>query len=288
VLVLNSGEFSYRTETLRKSSKEMSMQLSPTRRLRLAAAGALVSVSFMVYMLSGSAPIGPPYRDPNLTGGPEPLMLVRHPAVRAELKLTETQVQQIQVALDKQSGGPRPPRDKATAAAPRGARMGRPHQEAFLAGVLRPEQVVRLHQIILQRQGGFALTNGKTADQLSLTASQRKTADAILDKFTRQLSQSRNNRGPEGWQKAEEARTAVGEELLGLLTSEQETRWKELTGEPFAAEISFGPPGGRRPGGGPPAGGPPSGRPGGGPPGPPPQGGPGGPPPGGPGPDARS
>jgi hypothetical protein len=250
------------------------MQLSPTRKKRLAAAASLVSVSFLVYMLGPSDPVGPPYRDENLTGGPEPLMLVRQPSVREELKLTEAQVKQIQEAVEKQSGGMRPPNGKDAMTAPRAARMGRKHQEAFLARVLRPEQAARLRQIILQRQGGFALNSSQTAADLALTELQRQKADGIIEKFTGQQNQSRNARGPEARKQAEEARTAAGEDLLALLTPEQQDRWKELTGEPFAGEINFGPPRGGPPGGGP--GGGPGGRPGRGP---------GGPPPGGKGPD---
>jgi hypothetical protein len=238
----------------------MSMPLSPTRKKRLAAAASLVAVSFMVYMVSGSGPVGPPYRDENLTAGPEPLMLVMQRSVREELKLTEAQVKQIQSALDKQSGRMGPAakdkdkeKDKNPMTAPRAARMGRKHQEAFLTRVLRPKQITRLRQIILQRQGGLALNNSQAAEELGLTEEQRKKADAVLEKLVGQLSQSRNARGPEGRKQAEDARTAAGTELLALLSPEQQNRWKELIGEPFTGQIGFGPPGGGPggPGGGP-------------------------------------
>jgi len=37
---------------------------------------------------------------------------------------------------------------------------------------------------------------------------------------------------------------AATEKTLGLLTADQKTKWKEMTGEPFKGEIRFGPPGG--------------------------------------------
>jgi hypothetical protein len=243
------------------------MQLSPKRKIRLAAASSLAAVSFMVYMVSGSGPVGPPYRDENLTAGPEPLMLAMQPSVRQELKLNEAQVKQIQSAIEKQSGGMRPGKDKekdkgkGPMTAPRAARMGRKHQEAFLARVLQPKQLTRLRQIILQRQGGLALNNNQTGEELGLTEAQRAKADAVLDKLVDQQNQSRTARGPDARKQMEEARKAAGAELLGLLTPEQESRWKELIGEPFTGEIGFGPPGGRPPGG------PPGGGPGGRPPG---------------------
>ncbi len=232
------------------------MQLSPTRKKRVAAASCLAAVSFMVYMVSGSGPVGPPYRDENLTAGPEPLMLVMQRSVREELKLTDAQVKQIQSALGKQAFGmfaaknKKKDTDKDPMTAPRAARMGRKHQEQFLSGVLLPQQRTRLRQIILQRQGGLALNNSKTAEDLDLTETQRKKADAILAKLTVKLNRSGNVWGPEGRKKAEETRKAAGEELLGLLTPQQQNRWKELIGEPFTGEIVFGPPGGPPPGDG--------------------------------------
>jgi hypothetical protein len=233
----------------------MSMQLSPIRKQRLAAATALLSISFMVYMLSDAGPVGPAYRDENLTAGPEPFMMVRVPSVREELKITEAQLKKIQEASGQQGGGIRQTngqnkgQDKAqpappAATAPRAARMGREHQEAFLKTVLQPEQVTRLRQIILQRQGGLALANSRTADELNLTESQRQKVDGVVDKLAQQPNRGRNLFTPEGRKAAEEARKAAGDELLALLTPEQENRWKELTGAPFTGEITFGPPGG--------------------------------------------
>jgi hypothetical protein len=249
------------------------MELSPIRKKRLAAASMLVAVSFMVYMLGGSGPVGPPYRDENLTAGPEPLMVVRHPAVRKELKLTEAQAKQIDSVIEKQSAGRGGP-DRDAATKTRMARMGRKHQEAYLSRVLQPKQMTRLKQIILQQQGGMALNNSQTAEALGLSEKQRKKADAILDKLTERMSQLRNTRGREAFQQMQEARETAGKQLLALLTDEQESRWKDLLGEPFLEELRFGPGGGGFPGRGPggpggPGGPPQRGRPGQGPGGPP-------------------
>jgi Spy/CpxP family protein refolding chaperone len=227
------------------------MMLSPKRQKRLAAIALLLSVSFMVFMLGGSGPVGPPYQDESLTAGPAPLLVVNQPAIREELKLTRTQVQRIRSAIDKQR--PAVPGGEVPASGPRKARMGHKHQKVFLAEVLSPEQMNRLHQIILQHQGGLALNNRWTADELGLTEPQRKQAGAILEKLNRQLSLVRNPPGPERTKQVKEARAAAGTELLELLTPQQKNRWKELIGEPFAGEISveslgWGLQGGRPPG----------------------------------------
>jgi hypothetical protein len=241
------------------------MQLSDKRKIRLAAVAALGSAAFLVYMLSGSGPVGPPFRDEALTAGPEPLRLVDQPSIRKELRLSEKQVQQIQAVVEKQSlaKGPVPGGKDAknVKAAPKVARMGRKHQEAFLTQVLQPQQVRRLRQIVLQRQGGLALGNHQTAEELGLTEAQRKKADAIIAQLTDRLNEMpRASRGPEGRKQVEEKREAAKEELLGLLTPEQQAHWTEMLGEPLVGEIGSGPPG--RPGG--PPGGPDGGRPPGG------------------------
>ncbi len=235
------------------------MELTPKRKFRLSAAGALFSVAFLVYMLSGSGPVGPPYRSEMLTAGLEPLMLVRQPSVIEELKLTEDQVQQIQDAANGQGGGNRQPNNNDGTT--RTARMGRAHQEAFLAGVLNAEQNKRLNQIILQRQEGLALNNAKTAEALGLTEEQRKSVDAIVEKYaSQQQAQFRNGFGGGGGggrggrNQGNDARAATIKELLGLLTPEQQSRWTVMLGEPFTGEITFGPRGGpggqgRQPGG---------------------------------------
>jgi hypothetical protein len=253
------------------------LELSETKKVRLASVGALASATLLLYMFTPAGPVGPPYRDESLTAGPEPMMLVQQDSIRKELQLSEEQLQQIQSAAAQQSAGKGKGKGKgpgeADMTAPRAARMGRRHQEAFLASVLQPQQTTRLRQIILQQQKGLAVGNKRTADELGLSDSQRAQADTIVDQLALQLTQFRNSRGPDGRKQFDEARTAAGENLLGLLTADQQDRWKALLGEPFAGEIRFGPPGfgPGGPGGGPkggPGGGPkggPKGGPGGGP-----------------------
>jgi hypothetical protein len=248
------------------------MQLSDKGKAGLAVAAILASAGLMAYTLGGSGKIGPPYRDDALTSGPEPLMLLSQSSVQKELRLTPKQIQFIDSTVQKQFAGRRRGQGPQAAAQPspgaRGAaRMGRKHQDVFVAQLLQPQQVRRLHEITLQQLGGLALGNKQTADDLQLTLAQRREVDTVLEKLAGQIGQGfQQRRGPEGRQQMREARQAAGEKLLALLTTDQESRWHELTGAPFTGEITFGPrggpPGGRGggarrggPGGGPPAGG---------------------------------
>jgi hypothetical protein len=262
------------------------MQLTDSRKIHLAGLAALGSVVLAVYMLTGSAKIGPPFRDDALTAGPEPLLLLNQASVQKELRLSKRQIQQVEAAGQRQFAGRGRGQGRRNASAglsattaPRPARMGRKHEEAFVAQMLNSQQLMRLHQITLQQVGGLALGSKQTADDLSLTISQRKQVNAVLEKLAGQRDDAfqQRPRGPEAWQQFREARQAAGEKLLALLTPDQQTHWNNLTGAPFTGELTLGPrgfqgggpgrgprPGGRRgnplPSG--PEGGPPAGQPG--------------------------
>jgi hypothetical protein len=209
--------------------------------------GALASTGLSVYLLSGSGRVGPPYRDEALTAGPAPLMLLSQPSVQKELRLTKRQIDQIKATTEKQFAGRRP--DPGAKGARPAARMGRKHQEHMMEQLLDSTQVGRLHQIILQQQGGLALANKPTADELALTGAQRRKVDAILEKLIDQLNDPSDvPRGPERWQRAQEARQSAGESMLAILTTDQQSHWNELKGDAFTGEITMRPPGFRRAG----------------------------------------
>jgi hypothetical protein len=243
------------------------MQLTDTRKITLAGLAVVGSTALAVYLMTGSAKVGPPFRDEALTAGPDPLLLLNQPAVQKELRLSKRQIQQLEAAVQRQfagrrrgPGGPGAGRGASgTGSGARGAvrvamagpgstsatrapRMGRKHEEAFVSQLLAPQQLTRLHQIILQQAGGLALASRQMANDLGLTPAQRRDADAILAKLSGQLEETfQQGRGPEGRQQAREARQAAGEQMLALLTPEQETRWRELTGQPFTGELTLGP-----------------------------------------------
>jgi hypothetical protein len=247
---------------------EACMQLNQKAKTWLAAGAVVASTGLIVFMLGGSGKIGPPYRNDFLVDGPEPLMLLNQPSVQKDLGLTASQIRLLEGMIQQQFTWRRPAQgsktDKNSPPARRSARMGRKHQEVALARVLKPQQIQRLHQITLQQLGGLALGNKKTADDLQLTEAQRQKVDAVLESLTGGMGQNfRPGRRPqdqqqmqelrqkmqEARQKMQETRQKAGDELLALLTSEQESRWHELIGPPFTGEITFRPrgqwPGGR-------------------------------------------
>jgi hypothetical protein len=236
------------------------MQVNEKCKLWLATGAVVASTGLIVFMLSGSGKIGPPYRNDFMIAGPEPLMLLGQPSVQKDLGLTASQIRLIEGTIQQQFTGRRPGQGPqagpALPPAKRAARMGRKHQEVVLAQVLQPRQIKRLRQITLQQQGGLALGNKQTADALQLTVAQRQKVDAVLESLTGEMGQNfRPGRRPqdqqqmqearqkmqEARQKMQETRQKAGDDLLALLTSEQEARWRELIGAPFTGEITFGP-----------------------------------------------
>lgn len=108
-----------------------------------------------------------------------------------------------------------------------------------IQALLTPEQLKRFDQLALQRKGFriFVVVPREVSSQLDIDPAQRaKWRDIYLE------WENRYGRLPvrntEGWE------TLMGR-FLAVLTDEQQTQWKELTGEPFGFREPRG--GGRRP-----------------------------------------
>lgn len=168
------------------------------------------------------------------------LILLRQASVQEELKLTKEQVDKIEAFGDEQwkkaqdihklePEKAKPEWDKLHTA-----------NVKFLADTLKPEQAKRLEQVGMHVAGLLWVLDPTVASALSLTSDQKKkieelhktahkeTEDAvhIADKAARTA-------------KLEELRKAHHTALIGVLTSDQKTKWKELAGDPFKGRIIF-------------------------------------------------
>jgi RNA polymerase sigma factor (sigma-70 family) len=116
--------------------------------------------------------------------------------------------------------------------------------------VLSQKQGSRLREILLQRQRGHALHDPKVAEALSLTKEQQNQLQEIEAAGMKKMQQLgfetmgnlfKGGPNPAAFQKASQNVTKqmqeiwdqTGEQLLDFLTTEQKSRWKELTGKPF-------------------------------------------------------
>lgn len=179
--------------------------------------------------------------------------LLQQESVQKELKLSEEQVKKIKELSEKQRESFRGLRDLSQEERRTKMQEAAKANEKAVGEILKPEQLKRVKQISLQRQGARALSNPEIAKVLNLTSEQ-------TDKIKKIQEEARAGRGQRGQggrldeearKKLEEARKATNEKIMGVLTAEQKTKLKEMTGEPFKGEITrpqFGG-GNRRPGG---------------------------------------
>lgn len=182
--------------------------------------------------------------------GGSPTFLLTQKSVQSELKLSEEQVKKAQELQEKQAGSFRGLRDLSREELQKKMAERREATQKALAGILKPEQVKRLRQISLQQMGTGALNDPEVSKELKITDDQKeKIRDIRTKAFEGQRGQGAD-RSEEARKKRAEARKAVEEKVMGILTAEQKTKLKELTGEPFKGEITrpqFG--GGNRPNG---------------------------------------
>jgi serine/threonine protein kinase len=177
----------------------------------------------------GQRPPGPPVGRP--FGPPRGLarvFLVGQPAVQRELKLSDDQARKVAPIVDFRR---RPPTGESLAAA-----------EKALDGVLKPDQAERLQQIIRQSRGPHAMLEPATAEALALTAPQKEAIAALLAKSRPEPWRPGPGRRGRGGRPPEVNWKQLNEQVLAVLEPEQRAHWQALLGEPFRAEVRFGPP----------------------------------------------
>ena len=111
-----------------------------------------------------------------------------------------------------------------------------------LAEILKPDQVKRFHQIQTQSAGSNAFGTPRVADALKLTADQKTKVGEINQEMMQAMGDLRQQFQDDregAMKKATELRKTATDKAMALLTSEQKTTWKDLTGAPF--EVKFEP-----------------------------------------------
>lgn len=131
--------------------------------------------------------------------------------------------------------------------------------EAAAEEVLTREQIVRLQQLWLQHRGGHALTDDAVAEQLELTDEQRRTVGRIEARTAGEMQRlatsemqdlasfgnpfemqkvflEKQQQAEELGRKLQKKWKESGDELLDVLSREQQEQWNEMTGEPFEFE----------------------------------------------------
>jgi Spy/CpxP family protein refolding chaperone len=107
--------------------------------------------------------------------------------------------------------------------------------------ILKPEQMTRLRQISRQQGGPSAYLSPENAKDLKLTDDQKKKLKDITDELQKDVQALfQGGFSPETREKMQMLNKEATEKAAGVLTDEQKSKWKELTGEPFT--VQFGGP----------------------------------------------
>jgi hypothetical protein len=109
---------------------------------------------------------------------------------------------------------------------------------AFLEGALKEEQFKRLRQVMLQREGLFALGNAAVMKELEITDKQRLQFVEVVQKMQKQIEPLMNEAQSGG--NPEEIRPRVMEirkehsgQIENLLSDTQKKQWQKMLGKPL-------------------------------------------------------
>lgn len=178
------------------------------------------------------------------------LRLIRNPAVKDEIKLTEEQRAQIDEAFQKMNaarrelpqavrGATREERQKKSTELRKQLAAQSDEANEKIEKALRPEQLARIEQIAIQPRGLNVLSDAKIVKKLTLTEEQsRKIAVAQAEGLTKRQQLIREIRAgrldrAQGAEKLKELQQQTEKNVMKLLTMEQQTRFNELRGEKF-------------------------------------------------------
>jgi Spy/CpxP family protein refolding chaperone len=198
-------------------------------------------------------------------GGPMGLLMM--PEVQQELKLQQAQIDLLQ-GLRQQRGGP----GGGGQGGPDFRNMSPEERERFFAArqqeqrkqigeILDANQMKRLRQLEIQREGARALNRPDVADELKLTQAQRQQVRTALDGEREAMRQAFAGFQPGGeppsqeqrqqaFQRMQDTRTATDAKLNAVLTAPQKTQFQQMKGAAFQfPQPRFGPGGPGGPGG---------------------------------------
>ena len=172
-----------------------------------------------------------------------PAALLQNPAVQKELKLTEEQLQKArelaQGLIQKFGEELRGLRElQAEERAKKFQELSKKISEETnkaLKDILKPDQLKRLSQIVLQQRGMEAFADETVHKALKLTEDQLAKAKEVVGKAREEMRDLYQN-PRENREKLQALRKSTLDKLHGLLTEDQKKAWKELTGEPFQFE----------------------------------------------------
>jgi eukaryotic-like serine/threonine-protein kinase len=226
---------------------------------RLATRGRMASwmLAVVVWSLVGSLGWAQPdSQRPRGGGGPRFSLaeLATQKSVEEELKLSSEEVGRLKSLAEEGQAARREMRDLSEEDRRKKRQEMAETTEKKVAEIVKPEQLKRLKQIYLQVLGtqigpvAPAFRLPQVVSGLSLTEEQKEKIATISHDTETSMSGLRQSTNPiEAMKEYLKLREIAQEKIVAVLTSEQQDKWKEMTGEPFKGEVDFP---GRGPGAG--------------------------------------
>jgi Spy/CpxP family protein refolding chaperone len=178
-------------------------------------------------------------------------MLLSNKSVQGEIKATSEQVEKLNALGEKLSTKQREEGAKIRELDP-AERMPKQQEltrtimadvKSGITDILKPEQVKRFEQLQLQQAGVMAFGMPRVQEGLKLTDEQKTKIRDLNQEFQPKITEAmqgfRDNREA-AMKKLAEIRKEQSEKAMAVLTAEQRTSYKDMTGEPF--EIKMEPP----------------------------------------------
>ncbi|HUY33493.1 MAG TPA: hypothetical protein VMV69_12150 [Pirellulales bacterium] len=168
------------------------------------------------------------------------VMLLRQHSVRKELKLTDDEAEKIHKFTSQQ--WKKAQHVSALGEKERDRKFDEmtKENERFLEETLTKDQKKRLDQITLQVAGLLCVTRPHVASKLKLTSEQKKRAPQLQKEARDEMEELIHSTSDgEKQEKLSELRQTSKKRLLELLTDEQESEWKKMTGAPFKGDLHF-------------------------------------------------
>lgn len=156
-------------------------------------------------------------------------MLIMQPDVSKELKITKEQNKQFQQALETMQ-------KEMQAGNLSGFNIMDPFSaiDSRIEGILDEKQKVRLEELFIQKNLGFALADKRVAEKTTLTAAQiEQIATIDNDTKTEVMNLTMKVRSNGDLKKLKEFQLTVSTRMLAVMDADQTLRFETAKGKPF-------------------------------------------------------
>ena len=163
------------------------------------------------------------------------LFLIRDLGVQADLKMRDDQKKAVRHLLDDIDGPLWLLRDTTPEEGGNRVQALIAKVKSGLNGILKPDQLKRLDQIVLQAQGPEALCLPGVAQRLALSSDQKKDIRETIESRRKELQelfeQVKKGTEKDPQEKTTKIRSAEQEQLLLILTESQQKQWAAMLGK---------------------------------------------------------